>query len=43
MVRVRVLGLGIFVRVRVSVTGSDTYLNENFVIIYHLCCHLECA
>ena len=24
----------------VSVTGSGSYLNENFVIIYCLCCHL---
>ena len=30
--RVRVLGLGFCVRVRVSITGSGSYLNENFVI-----------
>jgi len=38
-----VLDLGFFVRVRVrvSVMGSGSYLNENFVIIYRLCCHLE--
>jgi len=35
---VRVLGLGF--SVRVSVTGSGNYLNENFVIIYCLFCHL---
>jgi len=41
-VRVRVFGLGFFVRVsvRVSVTDSGAYLNENFIIIYRLCCHL---
>jgi len=38
--RVRVLGLGFCVRVRVSVTGSGSYLNENFVILQRLCCHL---
>jgi len=33
------------VRVRVSVTGSGSYLNENFVTFYYLCCHLvpECS
>ena len=29
---VRVLGLGFCVRVRVSVTGSISYLNEKFVV-----------
>jgi len=24
----------------VSVTGSGSYLNKNFVIFWHLCCHL---
>ena len=31
-VRVRVLGLGFCVRVRVSVTGSVSYLNAKFVV-----------
>ena len=32
MVQIRVLGLAFCVRVSVSVTGSGSYLNENFVI-----------
>ena len=37
-----VLGLGFCVRVRVSVSvmGSGSYLIKNFVIFWHLCCHL---
>jgi len=30
---VRVLGLGFYVRVRVSVTGSVSYLNKKFVVV----------
>jgi len=33
MVRFRVLGLGSSVRVRVSVTGSVSYLNKKFVVV----------
>ena len=41
-VRLHLLGLVfcVSVSVLVSVTGSGSYLNENFVIIYCLCCHL---
>jgi len=40
MVRVRVryvLGLGFCVRVRVSVTGSVSYLNKKFVVVLVNC------
>jgi len=30
--RIRVLGLGFCVRVIVSITGSVSYMNENFVV-----------
>jgi len=28
------------VMARVSITGSGSYLNKNFVIFWRLCCHL---
>ena len=33
MVRVRVLGVGFCVRVRIIVTGSVSYLNKKFVVV----------
>ena len=39
-IRVRVLRSKFCVRVRVSITGSGSYVNENSLIFLHLYCHL---